>query len=143
MTSGHYLKQVSLFSENKPGQLAAFAKALEEEDIDILAFSIAEAEGFGVIRALVSRPEAAVDKLTKLGYMVRLTEVIGVRMRDVPGGLREMAEILGTASINIDYSYAFSGKHGAVLILRVDKPRDTVERFLSKNITLLTVEDLE
>ncbi|MCE5295547.1 MAG: acetolactate synthase, partial [Euryarchaeota archaeon] len=123
MPTSHYLKQVSLFSENKPGQLAAFARALEEDGIDILAFSIAEAEGFGVIRALVSKPDAAVKKLESLGYMVRITDVIGVRMRDVPGGLREMADILGAAKINIDYSYAFSGKHGAVLVLRVDKPQ--------------------
>jgi len=143
MPTDHYLKQVSLFSENKPGQLAAFAKALEEEGIDILAFSIAEAEGFGVIRALVSKPEEAVEKLSKLGYMVRITDVIGVRMKDVPGGLREMAEILGKASINIDYSYAFSGKHGAVLVLRVDKPKDTVEKFLGIGVKPLTVSDLE
>ncbi|QLH74135.1 MAG: acetolactate synthase [Methanomassiliicoccales archaeon] len=143
MTSEHYLKQVSLFSENRPGQLAAFAKALEDEGIDILALSIAEAEGFGVIRALVSDPERAVEKLSDLGYMVRITDVIGVRMRDVPGGLREMAELLGTANINIDYSYAFSGKHGAVLILRVDRPEEAVRRFSSKGIALLCMSDLE
>ncbi|MCE5296268.1 MAG: acetolactate synthase, partial [Euryarchaeota archaeon] len=66
-----------------------------------------------------------------------------VRMRDVPGGLREMADILGAAKINIDYSYAFSGKHGAVLVLRVDKPQETVEKFLTRGIEPLRVKDLE
>jgi len=47
------IKQISVFSENKPGRLAAIARALQDEKINILAFSIAEANGFGVVRALV------------------------------------------------------------------------------------------
>ncbi|HSV42009.1 MAG TPA: ACT domain-containing protein [Methanomassiliicoccales archaeon] len=142
MPTDHLLKQVSLFSENKPGQLAAFARAMEEDRIDILAFSIAEAEGFGVIRALVTEPERALKKLSEMGYMVRITEVVGVHMKDRPGGLREVADILGDAKINIDYSYAFSGRHGAVLVLRVDKPKEAVERLRGKGIPLLMVKDL-
>jgi hypothetical protein len=53
-----------------------------------------------------------------------------------------MAEILGDAGINIDYSYAFSGKHGAVLVLRVDRVNDAVERFLAKGVELLETKDL-
>jgi len=41
------IKQISVFSENKPGRLAAIARALQDEKINILAFSIAEADGFG------------------------------------------------------------------------------------------------
>ncbi len=52
-TDRYVIKQISIFSENRPGRLAAIAKALTEENINILAFSIAEADGFGVVRALV------------------------------------------------------------------------------------------
>jgi hypothetical protein len=142
MAKEHLINQVSMFSENKPGRLAAFAQTMESQGIDILAFSIAEADGFGVIRALVSEPEKACRKLSELGFMVRTTEVVAVRMRDRPGGLREVAEVLGDAGINIDYSYAFSGKHGAVLVLRVDRVHDAVERFLAKGLELLETKDL-
>jgi hypothetical protein len=114
------IKQISVFSENKPGRLAAIAKALQEEQVNILAFSIAEADGFGVVRALVDKPEKAYQKLTDLGFNVAFTEVLAVKMRDIPGGLFEIAKILGDAGINIEYSYAYSGKEAAVLILRVD-----------------------
>ena len=57
------IRQISIFSENRPGRLAAIAHALGEEKINILAFSIAEANGFGVVRALVDHPEKAHDKL--------------------------------------------------------------------------------
>jgi hypothetical protein len=121
MESHNYvIKQISVFSENKPGRLAAIAKALQVEKINILAFSIAEADGFGVVRALVDNPEKAFEKLSTLGFNVAFTDVIAVKMKDEPGGLYEIAQILGEWMINIEYCYAYSGKDAAVLILRVD-----------------------
>ena len=114
------IKQISVFSENKPGRLAAIARALQEEKINIMAFSIAEADGFGVVRALFDKPKIAHEKLGKLGFNVAFTDVIAVQMKDEPGGLYETARILGEGQINIEYAYAYSGKEAAVLILRVD-----------------------
>ncbi|MDD1715706.1 MAG: ACT domain-containing protein [Methanolinea sp.] len=131
------IKQISVFSENRPGRLAAIARALQEEKINILAFSIAEANGFGVVRALVDHPEKAHEKLTRLGFNVAFTDVIAVRMRDVPGGLYEIASILGNANINIEYSYAYSGKDAAVLILRVDNTDAAVALLQKSGGTLL------
>ena len=127
-TEDYVIRQISVFSENKPGRRAAMAKALEEERVTILAFSIAEAGEFGVVRALVDQPEKAYKKLSSLGFVVSFTEVIGVRMRDEPGGLYEVARILGEAKINIEYSYAYSGKEMAVLILRVDNTREAIKQ---------------
>jgi hypothetical protein len=135
------IKQISVFSENKPGRLAAIAGALQDEGINILAFSIAEANGFGVVRALVDLPEAAYTKLNAMGFMVSFTDVIAVKMRDVPGGLFEMASVLSEAEINIEYSYAYSGREAAVLILRVDRVDSAVEKILAHGGTLLSVDD--
>lgn len=121
------IKQISIFAENKPGRLAAIADALEEGKINIYAFSIAEASGFGIIRALVSDPERAHKKLTDLGYAVSFTDVIGVKMRDEPGGLKDIARIMGSAGINIEYAYAYSGKKEAVLVVRVDQIDDAIK----------------
>jgi hypothetical protein len=138
MDTGRFLiKQISIFSENRPGRLAAIAKALEEENINILAFSIAEADGFGVVRALVDNPKQANEKLTGLGFNVAFTDVIAVKMRDKPGGLYEIANMLGSGQINIEYSYAYSGKEGAVLILRVDNADQAVRLISQQGATLL------
>lgn len=131
------IRQISVFSENKPGRLASIAKAFQEEKINILAFSIAEADGFGVVRALVNQPDKAFKKLTSLGYNVAFTDVIAVKMKDEPGGLYEIAELLGEAGINMEYAYAYSGKEAAVLIIRVDHVDEAVNRILSQNGTLL------
>ena len=132
------IRQVSVFSENRPGRLCAISQALEKERVNILAFSIAEADGFGVVRALVDRLEEAYRVLTALGFNVAFTEVIAVKMRDEPGGLREIACMLGDAGINIEYAYAYSGKDAAVLILRVDRTADAVAAIQKVGGVLLT-----
>lgn len=136
-TKKYVIKQISIFSENRPGRLAAVAHALGEEKINILAFSIAEANGFGVIRALVDHPDKAHKKLSSMGYNVAFTDVIAVQMKDQPGGLFEIAKVLGDAGINIEYSYAYSGKTAAVLILRVDQVEDAIEKIHASGATLL------
>ncbi|KAF5087594.1 MAG: ACT domain-containing protein [Methanoculleus marisnigri] len=137
MEKSYIVKQISIFSENRPGRLAAVAGALRDAKINILAFSIAEADGFGVVRALVDRPEDAHRTLTDLGFRVSFTDVIGVKMRDEPGGLSDIASILGDAGINIEYAYAYSGKDEAVLILRVDQVEDAVRQILARGGELL------
>jgi hypothetical protein len=136
------IKQISIFAENKPGRLAAIAEVLESDNINILAFSIAEASGFGVVRALVNHPDKAHKKLTELGYVVSTTDVIGVKMRDQPGGLREIAKMLGDAGINIEYAYAYSGRPAAVLILRVDQVDDAIRTILANGGKLLEEKEL-
>jgi hypothetical protein len=136
-TKNFVIKQISIFSENRPGRLASIAHALGEEKINILAFSIAEANGFGVVRALVDHPEKAYKKLSSLGFNVAFTDVIAVQMHDIPGGLYEIAKVLGDAQINIEYSYAYSGKDAAVLILRVDLIEDAIEKIQKSGATLL------
>ncbi len=133
----YIIRQISVFSENKPGRLAAIAKAFREEKINILAFSIAEADGFGVVRALVNQPDKAFKKLTSLGYNVAFTDVIAVKMKDEPGGLHEIAELLGEAEINMEYAYAYTGKDAAVLIIRVDLVEEAISRILSRGGSLL------
>jgi hypothetical protein len=133
----YVIKQLSVFSENKPGRLAAIAKSLQDEGINILAFSIAEADGFGVVRALVDHPDRAFKKLLGLGFNVAFTDVIAVSMRDEPGGLYDIAHILGEAGINMEYAYAYSGRAGAVLILRVDKVEPAIRELLAHKSRLL------
>ena len=47
------LKQLSIFSENKPGRLKRITKVLAEEGVNILAINIASSNGFGVLKFIV------------------------------------------------------------------------------------------
>jgi hypothetical protein len=136
------IKQISIFAENRPGRLAAIAEALESDRVNIRAFSIAEASGFGVVRALVDDPEKAQNALSKLGYVVSTTEVIGIKMKDEPGGLKVIAKMLGDAGINIEYAYAYTGSSGPALIIRVDQVDEAIKKVLAQGGKLLEAKEL-
>lgn len=139
MYEQYRVKQLSIFSENRPGRLASVAKAMKEENVNIFAFSIAEGAGYGVIRTLVDKPEKALEKLQSIGFTVRFTDVLAVLMEDRPGGLYDSIKVLGEAGINIEYSYAYSGRKCAVLIMRVEDPESAAKRLLDAGAKLLEV----
>ncbi len=133
------IKQLSIFSENRPGRLMDFSKAMGEESINILAFSIAEGAGYGVIRAFVSDPEKALKRLQEHGFVVRYTDVIAVHMADEPGGLFELTKVLKDAGINIEYAYAYRNEPGAILVLRVEDIEKAILTIKASGAKLLEV----
>ncbi len=137
MTEEYIIKQLSIFSENKAGKLAAIAKVFLDTGVSIQAFNIAEANNFGVVRAIVDKPEVAFEAFAKQNYALKYTDVLAIKMKDVPGGLFEVASLLGNLSINIEYAYAFrSGDYGA-LIVKVANPREAVEKIKTSGLELL------
>lgn len=121
MKEERIIKQLSVFAENKPGRLASVTEKLYENDINIRAFTIAEAGDFGIIRMVVDKTDLAYRILKDAGFTVSITDVLAVEVSDEPGSLHSISKALGNAGINIEYVYAFtSGKHRALIILRVD-----------------------
>ena len=83
--------------------------------------SIAETEGFGILRLIVDDELAAEKVLAEEGYLIKITDVVGVKIGDAPGKLTEALRVLNKADINMEYLYAFMArteKH-AYVVLRV------------------------
>ena len=123
------LIQLSIFVNNTPDRLAAVAETLRDCGINMKACNLAESTEFGILRAIVDDPDAAAEKLAGKGIIARKTEIVGVKIGDVPGSLYEPAHVLGEAGINIEYGYAFTGKEVEGLLIRVDDPRKAIEAF--------------
>lgn len=137
------IKQISLFSENKPGRLAKIADVLGKEQINIRAFTIAESGDFGIVRLVVDHPDEAHTILKKEGFTVSETDVIAVEINDVPGSMKEVAELFAEGEINIDYAYAFIGRNQkAVLIVRVSDLESALSFLESQAVSLLEIQDL-
>ena len=92
-----YINQISVFVENKPGNLANFTNFLADNNIDIRAFEIADSSDYGIIRIIVDKPFDTVTLLKDNDWICNLTQVIGIRIADKPG---EMAAILNNLSEN-------------------------------------------
>jgi hypothetical protein len=138
------IKQISLFSENKPGRLANIADKFRDAGVNIRAFTIAEAGDFGIIRMVVDKPDLAHEVLHDTGSTVSETNVLGVEMEDIPGGLAKIADVLGKEDINIDYAYAFVTKtEKALLILRVNDIKAAVSVLERNSIKLIDMRDIE
>lgn len=137
------IKQISLFSENKPGRLAKIADVLGKEKINIRAFTIAESGDFGIVRLVVDHPDQAHDVLKREGFTVSETDVIGIEINDEPGSMKDVAELFAEGNINIDYAYAFIGRNQkAVLIVRVSELESALTFLKTKGVSLLEINDL-
>ena len=139
------VKQISVFLENKPGQLAAFTDAISKGNINLRALSLAEAEDFGIVRVIVDDVYNATAVLKAEGYVFSITDVIAVAIPDTPGGLNEIIHVFGDNDVNLEYMYAFSGKKAGVanMIFRVKDTAKAVEVLKAKGIAPVTQEDLK
>ena len=137
------LKQISVFLENKPGQLLLPCQVLSSAGINIQTLCLADTQQFGILRIIVEDWKAAKDILEKNGCVVKLTEVVAIEVEDRPGGLARIIDILDKGRVNIEYMYAFTfgRKDRAVLIFRFDDPDSAVELLREKGIGVVGVID--
>ena len=117
------IKQVSVFVANEPGRLVDMLRPLADKQINIRAMSVADSTDFGIVRMVVSDTGGAVKALHDAQFTVRVNEVLGYEMPDVPGGLlTTVVQPLAKAGINLEYFYAFieseAGK--ATVVLKVN-----------------------
>ncbi len=139
-----YVKQISVFVENKFGRMSEIINALAKNSIDISALSLADTSEFGILRLIVDKPELAVDVLKEEGVIVKLSDVLAVAIDDAPGGLAKALSVLTEANVAIEYMYAFIGKADgkAMTVIRVDDEPKAIEALNNGGITLLTTDDI-
>jgi hypothetical protein len=137
------IHQLSLFLENRPGQMAPPCKLLAGAGINIRTLTLADTERFGILRMIVSDWQRSRSLLEDAGYLVNVTEVVAVEVADSPGGLGELLEVFEDTEINIEYMYAFTfGPLGrAALIFRFDQPDAAIDRLRAAGLNVL--EDVE
>lgn len=133
-----WVKQISVFLENKSGRLAAVTRVLGENGINIRALSIADTSDFGILRLIVDDPPRAYAVLKEAGFTVSVTDVMAVEIPDTPGGLADVLDILGRAGANIEYLYAFVSKSAgnALVLFKVEDVETAARALQEKGITV-------
>ena len=115
------LKQLTIFVQNKQGALVDITEILAKHEVNIRALSIADTQDFGILRLIVNNNDVALSTLSEEGYLLRTTDVVGVKIGDAPGKLSKALKVLDENEINVEYLYAFmtrTEKH-AYVVLRV------------------------
>ena len=139
-----FIKQLSIFVENKAGRLQSIINGLSENNINIRALSIADTTDFGILRIIVDNTDKAKLVLKGMGVISKSTDVIAVYIDDRSGGLADILNIVADAGIGIEYMYAFmhrtEGK--ALMVLKADDEEKAEQVLKDHNISLLKPEDI-
>ena len=119
----YHIKQLTVFLENKAGELSDFTHALSKNGISIKSILLADSTDFGLVRTIVDNPEKAKAILEDEGFSVRFTDVFGVKIEDVVGSFDTVVGALAKKAINILYTYSFYESQTGIFIFSVEKER--------------------
>ena len=100
------VNQISVFLENRNGQLAEITGLLAENKINLRAISIAETADYGVLRIIADDSEKATTVLLDNGNIIKVNPVTVVAVPDKPAGLSELLNMLAKSDVSIEYMYS-------------------------------------
>lgn len=135
-------KQLSVFLENKSGQLTEVTDVLGQAGVNLSAMSIADNSDFGILRCIVSDPELALKVLREANYAVKMSDVIGFTCPNTSGSLAKILKYLSGSGVFIEYMYSFANGDVAHVVIR---PTDleNCEKILSEyNVDVMSDRDL-
>ena len=139
------IKQLTVFIQNKKGTVVSVTDILSKNNINLRALSIAETQDFGILRLIVNDEETAEKILKEEGYLIKITEVVGVKISDEAGKLSEALKVLDDNKINMEYLYAFMArteKH-AYVVIRVEDNTAAETALADAGFKLVTEADVE
>ena len=126
------LKQVSIYAENVKGKMLEITDVLMENNVNILGSVTNDSAEYGIVRMIVDNPSKAIEALTKKGIICKMTDVIGVEVKDEVGNLNRLLKALHDANINVDYLYlSFNRESGCPIRVLHTADAKEVENSLS------------
>ena len=138
------IHQISVFLENRTGQLAEITRLLAEKNVDIRALSIAETADYGLARMIVDDAHKASSVLLEHGDILSMTPVWAVEVPDAPGGLAELLSLLAQEKVDVEYMYSlFTHKEGlAYMVMRVSNEPKFLSALGDRKIRIVSAEEL-
>ena len=100
------VNQISVFLENRNGQLAEITGLLAQNQVNLRAISIAETADYGVLRLIADDSEKATNVLLNNGNIINKNPVTVVAVPDKPAGLSELLNMLAKGEVSIEYMYS-------------------------------------
>ena len=138
------IKQLTVFVQNKKGSVVSVTDILSKNNINLRALSIAETQDLGILRMIVNDEISAEKVLAENGYLIKVIDVVGVKIGDAPGKLTEALGVLDKADINVEYLYAFMArteKH-AYVVLRVEDNAAAESTLVSAGFKMISEADI-
>lgn len=130
------MDQLTVFVENKKGSLKRVTKALEEADVNIISFSLADTENYGLMRMIVDDSEKGCRVLRENNIMANVQEVTVVHMPNIPGSLHKLIGLVEDFAIEYLYMFSNSEKISGV-VLKIDEFKSAEEKIKEAGYELI------
>ena len=117
-----YLNQLSVFLENREGRLDQVLECLKNNNVNIISLSLADTSDYGMLRMIVSNPDAAKAALKAARFSAMLTPVLGMKLGHRAGSLQGALSAICKEGINVEYMYALatSGDDAIIVVKTTD-----------------------
>jgi hypothetical protein len=136
------VRQISIFIENKYGKLVEILALLGNENIRIVAATVADTSEYGILRLIVTEPEKANMILKNNNVSVNLSDVIAVVTEPSAGSFAQTLKYFTQSGLSIEYMYSFSFRDKSVLILRTHNSEAAREVIRRHNLDYVNENDL-
>ncbi len=113
------IKQLSVFIENKKGELTDITNILSENKISLKAINLVDTTEFGILRLLVDDAQSTKRILDNNGFSLTITDVFAISIDDHIGSFNEVLTILSQNDINIEYTYTINCSKNGAFIFKV------------------------
>jgi len=133
------IKQLSIFVENKTGQITDVTTLLSNNGLSIKSINLVDSSDFGLLRVIVDDEKKAKEILDENGISLKITDVFAIEIDDHVGSFNDVVTTLSTNNINIEYTYTVSNTKNGAFIFKVNPIEfDKVTQILEeKNIKIL------
>ncbi len=112
-----YVKQISVFIENRQGRMEQVCACLEENNINIISVILADTNEYGLLRMIVSDTVKAKEVLVAAGFSTIVTDVIAVEFPHTAGTLKTLLEFFAAEGLNVEYMYGLSTSNSDAVII--------------------------
>ena len=135
------IQQLSVFLENREGRLDTVLKILAENDVNIVALSLADTSDYGMLRMIVSDPHKGKAALKDAGITAMLTDVVALRVPHATGSLSKAMQQIVEGEINVEYMYAFANGADAAAVLKSDDPARVIDILKGSGFDVYTADE--
>ena len=138
------IHQITVFLENRSGQLAEITSLMAANGLDIRAISIAETSDYGLVRMIVDDAQKASQVLLAHGAILSMNSVWAVEVSDKPGGLAQLLNALAENNVSVEYMYSLFSheKENAYMVIRISDEASFNEALAKHGMKPVGMEEL-
>lgn len=137
-------RQLTIFLENRLGQLLRVTRLLQDEPIRILGLSVEGKVDCAILRMLVDDADAAYETCSKGGLPVTEGEVLVVELPPGKRAILTVCSALIAGEININYAYTVwaTEQRMPCLAIQVDNLPQAVQVLEHQDFRVLAQDEL-